>query len=152
MNTNGKYLKDENGNIFSPVISGDTVFYDNTHSINDFVGNFYLDYQSDISGLLSFNGTKSDAKGGCQLPNGLIFNWGAENSGSFTADGNYGNGYSKDITFLYPYKHSCVCIASFKYVNGMDVVGCGVTTTTKVKLVSQAKVNGFYVQYICIGC
>lgn len=30
MNVNGKYLKDENGNIISPVTSADSVFIDNT--------------------------------------------------------------------------------------------------------------------------
>ena len=57
MNVNGKYLKDENGNIISPVTGAKNVHLDATNSITDFIGTSVRD------------------KGETTLPNGLKFKW-----------------------------------------------------------------------------
>ena len=57
MNVNIKYLKDENGNIISPITGAKNVYLNATNLIIDFIGTSVRD------------------KGETTLPNGLKFKW-----------------------------------------------------------------------------
>ena len=49
MNVNGKYIKDENGNIISPITSGRTVFMYNGNNIDDCVSQYKLLYEGGLA-------------------------------------------------------------------------------------------------------
>lgn len=71
MNSNIKYLKDENGNVISPVTSTDSIFSSSGTSLLDFfypVGTYYETSNTSFDPNVSWGGTwKQDTAGYCTV-------------------------------------------------------------------------------------
>ena len=59
MNVNAKYLKDENGDVISPIVSTDTIFKNNTTLLDLFypIGSYYETSNKEFNPNIAWGGT-----------------------------------------------------------------------------------------------